>query len=144
MATGKPRYITEKKHVEDSFLAQLDGLGWEVLTVDAHQQKPLESWRDSFDDVVLLPKLRESLAKINDWLDDEQLEETVSKLVNLPATDLLANNQYVLHLLLEGTTTDRNRKTNEISPTVKFVDFDNPEKNSFVAICQFKVRIPGT
>lgn len=144
MATGKPRYITEKKHVEDSFLAQLEGLGWEVFTLDMHQQKPLESWRDSFDDVVLLPKLRESLAKINDWLDDEQIEEAVNKIVNLPATDLLANNQQVLHLLLEGTTTDRNRKTNEISPNVKFVDFDNPDNNSFVAICQFKVRISGT
>jgi len=144
MAGAKPRYITEKRHVEDSFLAQLDGLGWEVLTLDPHQQKPIESWRDSFDDVVLLPKLRESLAKINGWLDDEQIEETVSKIVNLPEADLLANNQHVLHLLLEGTTTDRNRKTQEISPTVKYIDFDNPENNSFVAICQFKVRILGT
>src|SRR5437879_1351752 len=117
MANSRLRYITEKKYVEDSFLAQLDGLGWEVLTLDMQKQKPAESWRDSFDDVILLPKLRESLAKINEWLDDEQIEETVSKIVNLPATDLLANNQHVLHLLLEGTTTDRNRKTQEISPT---------------------------
>ena len=144
MPGAKPRYITEKKHVEDSFLAQLKGLGWEVLTLDMQKQKPAQSWRDSFDDVVLLPKLRESLAKINDWLDDEQIEEAVSKIVNLPATDLLANNQHVLNLLLEGTTTDRNRKTQEVSPTVKYIDFDHPEKNSFVAICQFKVRIPGT
>jgi type I restriction enzyme R subunit len=99
---------------------------------------------DSFDDVVLLPKLRDSLAKINDWLDDEQIEETIAKIVSLSGSDLLANNQHVLHLLLEGTTTDRNRKTQEISPTVKYIDFDNPDNNSFVAICQFKVRIPGT
>jgi type I restriction enzyme R subunit len=144
MASAKPQYITEKKHVEDSFLAQLEGLGWEVFTLDMHQQKPAESWRDSFDDVVLLPKLRESLAKINDWLDDEQIEEAVNKIVNTPGGDLLVNNQHVLNLLLEGTTTDRNRKTGEISPTVKYVDFKNKDNNSFVAVCQFKVRIPGT
>lgn len=144
MAKAQYKYITEKKHVEDSFLAQLEGLRWEVLTLDPREQKPVESWRDSFDDVVLLPKLRESLAKINDWLDEEQIEETLNKLITLPSTDLLTNNQHVLHLLLEGTTTDRNRKTGEISPTVKYIDFDKAEDNSFVAICQFKVRIPGT
>ena len=144
MAGAKPQYITEKKHVEDSFLAQLKGLGWEVFTLDMHQQKPAESWRDSFDAVVLLPKLREALAKINDWLDDEQIEEAVNKIVEIHGGDLLANNQHVLHLLLEGTTTDRNRKTGEISPNVKYIDFTHGDNNSFVAICQFKVRIPGT
>jgi type I restriction enzyme, R subunit len=144
MAGVKPQYITEKKHVEDSFLAQLKGLGWEVLTLDMHHQKPAESWRDSFDAVVLLPKLREALARINDWLDDEQIEEAVGKIVDLHGGDLLANNQHVLRLLLEGTTTDRNRKTGEVSPTVRYVDFDRRDNNSFVALCQFKVRIPGT
>jgi len=144
MAGAKPQYITEKKHVEESFLAQLKGLGWEVFTLDMHQQKPSESWRDSFEDVVLLPKLREALKKINDWLDDDQIEEALNKILNLPGTDLLSNNQHVLNLLLEGTITDRNRKTQEISPTVNYIDFKNPENNSFCAICQFKVRIPGT
>jgi type I restriction enzyme, R subunit len=66
VSATKHQYITEQKHVEDSFLAQLKGSGWEVLRLEMHKQKPAESWRDSFDDVVLLPKLREALAKIND------------------------------------------------------------------------------
>jgi type I restriction enzyme, R subunit len=144
MASSKPQYITEKKHVEDSLLAQLKGLGWEILTLDMQQQKPAESWRESFDDVVLLSKLREALSKINPWLDDEQIEEAVTKIVSLPGTDLLSNNEHALHLILEGTTTDRNRKTGEVSPTVSYVDFKNPDNNSFVAICQFKVRVTGT
>jgi len=144
MASAKPQYITEKKHVEDSFLAQLKGLGWEVLTLDMHHQKPADSWRDSFDAVVLLTKLREALARINGWLDDEQIEEAVGKIVDIHGGDLLGNNQHVLRLLLEGTTTDRNRKTGEVSPTVRYVDFDHRDNNSFVAVCQFKVRIPGT
>jgi type I restriction enzyme R subunit len=37
-----------------------------------------------------------------------------------------------------------NRKTGERSPTVRFIDFKNPENNSFIAISQFKVNIPGT
>ena len=92
MSGAKPQYITEKKHVEDSLLAQLKGLGWEVLTLNMHHQKPADSLRDSFDAVVLLPKLREALAKINHWLDDEQIEEAVGKIVDLHGGDPLANN----------------------------------------------------
>ena len=34
--------------------------------------------------------------------------------------------------------------TGEKSPTVRFVDFERRDNNSFIAVCQFKVRIPGT
>jgi type I restriction enzyme R subunit len=44
---------------------------------------------------------------------------------------------------LENTSVSVNHDTGEKSPTVRYVDFDNPANNSFVAICQFKVRIPG-
>jgi len=35
-------------------------------------------------------------------------------------------------------------QTGERSPTVRFVDFTHRENNSFIAVCQFKVRILGT
>src|SRR5690606_34766273 len=34
--------------------------------------------------------------------------------------------------------------TRERSPKVSFLDFDHPEKNRFIAVCQLKVRILGT
>ncbi|MGA9994526.1 MAG: HsdR family type I site-specific deoxyribonuclease [Pyrinomonadaceae bacterium] len=138
------QHITEQKFVEDSFLTQLRGLGWEVITLEMKNQKPIESGRDSFDEVVMLPKLRESLAKINDWMDDEQIEQTVARITNISGGDLLANNQHVLQLLLEGTSVDRNRKTGEVSPTVNYIDFKHPDNNNFTAVSQFKIRIPGT
>ncbi len=61
-----------------------------------------------------------------------------------PGTNLIENNRHVLNLLLENTSISENRKTDEKSPTVCFVDFKHRDNNRFIAVCQFKVRILGT
>ncbi len=45
---------------------------------------------------------------------------------------------------MENTTVSKNEQTGELSPTVRFIDFDNLENNSFIAISQFKVEVTGT
>ena len=99
----------------------------------------------SYSEVVMLPVLREQLKVINPWLEDDQVEEAVKQLTaNFPGTGLIQNNRHVLQLLLENTSVSENRKTGEKSPTVRFVDFKHRDNNSFIAVCQFKVRILGT
>lgn len=78
--TPLPIKIDEKNHVEEPFLNQLEGLGWEVLRLEMTGQKAQESFRDSLDEVIMLPKLREALHKINDWMDDDQIEEVVQRI----------------------------------------------------------------
>lgn len=135
---------TELNFVEKPLLDQLENLGWEVVRLEMHKQKPSESFREDFGEVVLLPKLREALLKINDWLEDDQIEEAVRDITDrLTNGDLIKANQEVLHLLREGTTADINHQTQIPSPTVKFIDFETPENNSFVAVSQFKVRVLG-
>lgn len=135
--------LDEKNHVEEPFLKQLEGMGWTVLRLDL-KQLPQDSERENFAEVVMLPKLREALKKINPWLEDDQLEEAIRRITSFPGTDLIENNQYVLKLIQENTTVSENRQTGEHSPTVRYVDFDNRDNNSFVAVCQFKVRVLGT
>lgn len=137
--------IDEKNHVENPFLEQLEKkpLEWQVIKLDT-EQKPKDSFRESFTDVVLLPKLKEALVKINPWLEDDQIEEVVKKITHFSKSNLIENNQEVLNLLLQNTSVSENRKTNDKNPTVRYIDFKNPEKNSFIAISQFKIRILGT
>jgi type I restriction enzyme R subunit len=144
--TPLPIKIDEKNHVEEPFLNQLEGLGWEVLRLEMTGQKAKESFRDSLDEVIMLPKLREALHKINDWMGEDQIEEVVQRIQQFQGNDLIKNNQRVLELLLENTSVSENRKTGEPSPTVRFIDFtkQNLDKNSFLAVSQFKIRIPGT
>ena len=136
--------LDERNHVEKPLLDQLKELGWEIHDLD-NKQYPGDSFRANFTEVVMLPVLRAQLKIINDWLDDDQVEEVVKQLAaGFPGTGLIENNRHVLNLLLENTSISENRKTNEKSPTVRFVDFKHRKNNRFIAVCQFKVRILGT
>ena len=137
--------MDERNHVEKPLLEQLHGLGWEIIDLTDENQKPGDTFRESFTEVVMLPVLRERLKVINPWLADDQVEEIVRQLItNFPGTGLIENNKHLLHLLLENTSVSENRQTGEKSPTVRFIDFKNRANNRFIAVCQFKVRILGT
>jgi type I restriction enzyme, R subunit len=143
---GAPSHIKidERNHVEKPLLDQLKGLEWEVIDLDT-EQTPGNTFRETFTEVVMLPVLREQLIKINEWLEEDQADEVVKRLVaSFPSSNLLENNQHILHLLLENTSVSENRQTGEKSPTVRFIDFDQPSNNRFIAVCQFKVRVLGT
>ncbi len=135
--------LHEKGHVEDPFLDQLEALGWQVIRLE-QKQAPAESFRTSFDQVVLRPKLEAALRKINPFLRDDQVDEVIRRITTFPQASLIENNQSILRLLLENTSVAVNHATGEKSPTVRYLDFRTPQNNSFIAICQFKIRIPGT
>lgn len=136
--------LDERNHVEKPLLDQLAGLGWEVIDLEM-KQEPKQTFRTSFDEVVLEPVLRERVKLINPWLEDDQVEEVVKRLIaSFPGTSLLDNNRYVLNLLLENTSVAENRKTGEKSPTVYYIDFRHRDNNRFIAVCQFKLRILGS
>ena len=138
--------LHEREFVEQPFLQQLEGLGWQTIYLTmGHSQQAADSYRSDFNQVLLLPILYEALEKINPWLDDTQLDECVRHLTaGFSGKSLLENNQTVLNRLLEHIHVAKNHQTNESNPTVKLLDFDNPENNSFIAISQLKLRISGT
>ncbi|MCF6364919.1 MAG: HsdR family type I site-specific deoxyribonuclease [Bacteroidales bacterium] len=142
---GKALKLDEQNYVEEPFLQQLEEQGWdEVLRLNMHGQSPEDSYRSSFSELVLSPVLENSLRKINPFLTDKQLDSLVHRITTFNKSGLIESNKFVLDLLLENTITDVNEETGEISPTVKYIDFTNPTNNTFTAISQFKVKIPGT
>ena len=145
---GSSLKLDEYSHVEKPFVEQLKGLGWntgknQVLELEM-QQAPEQSYRTSFSEVVLQPKLRHALISINPFLTEGQVDEVVRKITTFQKNSLIENNQQVLTYLLENTTVSTNEQTGELSPTVRFIDFENIENNVFTAISQFKVKVTGT
>jgi len=141
-----PNYVKldERNHVEKPFLDQLHGLEWEIIDLDG-KQHPSESYRQSFAEVVMLPVLRERLKVINDWMEDDQVEEVVKQLTaSFPGTGLIQNNRHVFTLLLENTSVSENRRTGEKSPTVRFVDFDHRRKTALSLSVSSRWRVLGT
>ena len=145
---GTTLKLDEYSHVEKPLLEQLKELGWnkgnnEVLELEM-QQTPQQTYRTSFSEVIMQPKLRKALKQINPFLTEGQIDEVVRKINTFDKSSLIENNQKVLNYLLENTKVSCNEETGELSPTVRYIDFDNLENNIFTAVSQYKLNIPGT
>jgi type I restriction enzyme R subunit len=140
----KKLILNEKEYVEEPLLRQLERLGWSILRAgEEGKGDPGITFRESFSDVLMESKLRESLLRLNSWLQEDQLTPLVREMTAPNVTGgLVENNRYVLEKLLENTSAE-NRKTGR-PETVRFIDFTNPDANEFLAVSQFKVNIPGT
>ena len=153
--------LDEEHYVENTFLAHLKKLGWKIYRQNKDNSEDIKEiiefnnlmepiygnsvkFRESFREVILEKELRESIKRINPWIEDDQINEVIRRITTPQANSLLEANREIHELLLENTSVQENRKTGEKSPTVKFIDFRNPENNSFIVISQFKVNIPGT
>jgi type I restriction enzyme R subunit len=155
------RWLDEEHQVENSFLAQLKRLGWEIYRQNKEDpedtkeitgfNKDLEPtygttkrFRTNFREVILEDVLRQSIKRINPWIEEDQIDYVIRRLKEPQANSLFEANREIHELFLENIPVSENRKTGEKSPSVYIIDFKNPENNSFIAISQFKVNIPGT
>jgi len=132
----------EYTYVEKPFMEQLEGLGWRTLFLEI-DSPPEASYRTSFREVIIEPELRLALKSINPWLEDDQMDEVVGEFVRLKSSNLIEANMEAADLILNNTVVDENRQTGMKSPTVKYIDFEHPENNRFLAVSQFKVSVPG-
>lgn len=139
--------MSEYTHVEQPLLTQLGGLGWTVVDQGSAMipQDPARSLRTSFSDIILPQVFRDSVRALNgqDWLTERQLAGLIDEIFRQPGKGLLDANEAVQALLMKAQV-DRNDVTGEKDPTVRLIDFANPENNSFHAINQFRVDTPGS
>ncbi len=153
--------LDEEHYVENPLLQHLNKIGWKIFRQnkdDPEETKEIESFNSSFDpvygngvkfresfrEVIIESELRKAIKKINPWIEKDQINEVIRRITTPQANSLLEANREIHNLLLENTSVAENRKTGERSPTVRFIDFRNPDNNSFIAISQFKVNISGT
>ena len=153
--------LDEEHYVENPFLAQLKDLGWKIYR--QNKDNPEETieitsfnssfepnygekkeFRETFKEIILEDIFRESIKKINPWIEEDQINEVLNKITTPSGNSLLEANREIHDLLLENISVSENRSTGEKSPTVRYIDFRNLEYNSYIAISQFKVNIPGT
>lgn len=142
--------MTEYARVEKPLLSQLAGLGWTVIDqgFQSIPHAPAVSLRSSFRDLILPQVFRDSVRALNalpdgrEWLTERQLAGLIDDIFRQPSKGLLDANEAVQALLLKAQV-DRNELTGEKDPTVRLIDFANPERNSFHAINQFRVDTPG-
>ncbi|RLJ20416.1 type I restriction endonuclease subunit R [bacterium endosymbiont of Escarpia laminata] len=141
--------MSEYKEVEQPFLQQLQGLGWEIIDQGPDiPADPANSQRLNFRQWILPGLFAKSVAAINtpaggkNWLTDKQLGDLQDQILRQPNRTLLEANEAIQKLLFKAQV-DVNEVSGEQDPVVKLVDFANPQNNHFLAINQFRIDTPG-
>ena len=143
--------MSEYTNVESPFLDKLRQLGWEVIDHGTGfiPQDPAVSKRENFKEILLTKEFRTSLKRINltndgsSWLTEKQIDDVLREVTTQPGVGLLEANKTIFELLTKNTVTNTNELTGEQSPLVRLIDFRHPERNSFIAINQFRIDTPG-
>ncbi|PFZ70597.1 DEAD/DEAH box helicase [Bacillus toyonensis] len=96
--------------------------------------------RESFHDVVLVDRLRDSLQKVNPTLERKVIEEAIQKIIANVSPNIVLNNEQFHKFVTDGIEI-QTQGTDGYNPTVSVYvfDFENPKNNDFMAVNQFTV-----
>lgn len=140
--------LNEVLLVEENFINQLKGLGWQPIVGDRND--PSKTERESFREVLLKDRLREALRRINidegerEWLDEHRVNAAVDALERLGPLKLIEANKRATELLLGGVKVEGDAELHRRrEQSIKYIDFEHPEKNDFLVINQFRVDVIG-
>ena len=130
--------LTEFK-IEEFAIGLLQSEGYRYLYGPDIAPDGPNAQRASFEDVVLINSLRESVYKINHTLPKDVCDEAINQVLRIASPDLLANNETFHRMMTEGVSVSVHKDGAERGELVWLVDFENPYNNDFVAINQFTV-----
>ena len=131
--------ITES-HVEEHAIDILkDSLGYDYeygpdISVDGSKKE-----RKDYREVVLVGRLKKALKKINSKIPEEALDQAVKKTLNIDNPKMIEDNQAFHKLLVEGVPVSFRKDGKIQHDSVKIIDFENVNKNEFLAVNQFTI-----
>ena len=96
--------------------------------------------RDSYQQIYLMDRLRDSVVRINPELDNTIIDEALKRLTRAESQNDVAENQRLHKLLVDGVPAEYRRLDGSIrTVNVALVDFDEPENNDWLAVNQFTI-----
>ena len=126
--------------VEQAALEWLSGLGWQVLHGPDIAPEMPTSERDDYGQVVLDSRLRDALAELNPSLPPSALDNAYRKLTRPEGSSIEARNRTFHRMLVDGVEVEyRDEEGRVRGDQVRVIDFDNPDKNDWLAVNQFTV-----
>ena len=122
--------------VEIPTLNALNTLGWQ--TVD-QQQTTWSDPREKKSSAVLENRLRNAVRDLNDWISDDNLNKAVREIQQVVGTNTMDENEQIHEKLVRHTSVKQDRGHGTKHQTVKYIDYENPENNDWLAVNQFDV-----
>jgi type I restriction enzyme, R subunit len=125
--------------IEQSTIEILQSQGWEYLPGLAIAPGAEHTERESFEQVILIERLRKALATLNPDIPIDAWEAAIQKIQRIHSPDLLHNNEEFHRLLVEKVKIPYQKSGYERSHEVALVDFEHPENNQFLVINQYTI-----
>ncbi|MCX7768449.1 MAG: type I restriction endonuclease subunit R [Flavobacteriales bacterium] len=132
------KLITEHT-VEQSAIEILQSQGWEYVHGKDISPEGLFCERESFSEVVLTPRLRAALERLNPGVPAHARETALHTVRRCPSPHLLHNNEHFHRMLVEGVRIPYSQDGFERSYEVTLVDFNHPENNDYLAVNQLDI-----
>ncbi|MFH0796155.1 MAG: type I restriction endonuclease, partial [Candidatus Omnitrophota bacterium] len=138
----KPKF-NEDTLSETPALEQLRRLQYDYLNGDALDPELKEDGeRSSRREVVLTARLRKKLAELNPRLTEDGINKAVRRVTHIQAESLMEANRTFHRDLIAGISLDQDIGARRQKQTVRFINFEEPEKNEFLAVNQLWVKGP--
>jgi type I restriction enzyme R subunit len=95
--------------------------------------------RESYDQVLLLSRLKKAIGRINSSIPNNTQLEAIKEIQRIASPELLTNNESFHRLLTEGIPVTKRVDGNDRGDRVWLLDFKNPYNNEFVVVNQFTI-----
>ena len=133
--------------VEQPAIALVSELGYDTANCFYEKVGTSDSTlgRETTEEVVLVPKLRSALEKLNPDLDSEAINLAIEELTrDRGAMSLVQANREVYKLLKDGVKVAFENDEGEVTDeTVRIIDWNDPENNDFFLASQFWITSPS-
>ncbi|WP_091397320.1 type I restriction endonuclease subunit R [Arachidicoccus rhizosphaerae] len=131
-------HITEN-HIERLAIERLEFLGYRYIygpDIACDSDTPE---RESFEQVLLLERLRKSVKKINSHLSSDIVEGAIKEIQRIVSPGLLSNNETFHRYLTEGIPVSKRVDGDDRGDRVWLIDFKYPLNNEFLVVNQFTI-----
>ena len=130
--------ITESA-VEELAIGLLEQQGYQYIYAPDIAPDSVSPERQSFEDVLLLERLRTAVGRINPEIPADVREDAIKQIQRLNSPELIANNEAFHRFLTEGINVNIHKDGSDRGDLVWLIDFNNLANNEFFVANQFTV-----
>jgi len=134
----KSSKISESQ-IEEYAIELLEKQGYKYIYAPSIAPDSETPERERFEDVILLERLRSSVARLNPDIPSHAQEDAFKQVLRIASPDLLVNNETFHRMLTEGVAVSYKQDGSMRGNRVWLVDFSNPDNNDFIAANQFTI-----
>ena len=126
--------------VEEAALSWFEELGYGIAHGPNIAPGEPGAMRSSFDQVVLVERLREAIDRINPDIPTEAREEAFRKVLRPDSPSLVGANRTFHQMLRDGVEVEYRRKDGSIAgDRVQLIDYEDFKNNDWLVVNQFTV-----